>query len=169
MRVSDGRKDSLKSKRRKRLIFFLWLLVFAVAAMIFCFSAQDGEDSMQTSGGIVAYLLRLVIPGFDGMTYREKMAIYNKLQYLVRKAAHFTEFAMLGASLRLLLHALALRWPTLIAWSVGTLYACTDEWHQMIIGTRTASWWDVALDSAGVLTAVLLTALWLHRRGKRRT
>lgn len=138
--------------------------------MIFYFSAQGGEDSMQTSGGIVTALLRLFIPGFSGMNAREKLAIYERLQYFVRKAAHFTEFAMLGASLRLLLHALGLRWPIPLAWAAGTLYACTDEWHQMIVGTRTASWWDVALDSAGVLTAVLLTTLllWLRMRRKYR-
>ena len=152
------------------MIRFLWLLVIAVAVMIFYFSTQGGEESMQTSGGIVTSLLRLFIPDFDRMSFREKKAIYTQLQYLVRKGAHFTEFAMLGASLRLLLHALGVRWPVLIAWAAGTLYACTDEWHQMIIGTRTASWRDVALDSAGVLTAVLVTTLllWLHRRRKQR-
>ncbi len=154
---------------KKRVICFLWLLVIAVAAMIFYFSTEAGEISLQTSGGVVTFLLRLFVPDFDGMTYREKKVIFDQLQYLVRKAAHFTEFAMLGASLRLLFHALGLRWPILCAWAAGTLYACSDEWHQMIIGTRTASWWDVALDSVGVFIAVLLTTLWLYRRKRKET
>ncbi len=76
---------------------------------------------------------------------------------------------MLGASLLLLFHALRLRWPVLCAWIAGTLYACTDELHQVFVSGRAGMWQDVCIDSSGVLTAVLLTALWLHRRGKRRT
>ncbi len=156
--------------KRKWLIRFLWLLVFAVAAMIFYFSAQNGDDSMKTSSGIVAFLLRLTVPGFEGMTGPEKREIFRRVQYLVRKAAHFTEFAMLGASLRLLFHALSLRRPALWAWIIGSLYACTDELHQLLIGTRSPMWQDVCIDSAGVLTAVILISLRLRAKagGRRR-
>ena len=154
--------------KKKWLIRFLWLLVFAVAVMIFCFSAQDGEDSMRTSGGIVTFLLRLAVPDLDGMTGPERRAIYQQVQYMVRKAAHFTEFAMLGASLRLLFHALRLRRPVLWAWIISTLYACTDELHQMLVGTRSPMWRDVCIDSAGALTAAVLVSLWLYAKGRRR-
>ena len=82
--------------KKKWVIRFLWLLVLAVAAMIFYFSAQEGEDSMRTSSGFIAFLLRLLAPGYDGMTAHEKRALIKQLQYIVRKAAHFTEFAVLG-------------------------------------------------------------------------
>ena len=154
--------------KKKWLVALLWLQVIAVAAMIFWFSAQDGETSMETSGGIVDFLLHLLVPDFDGRTYEEKAAIIDQFQFFMRKAAHFTEFAVLGESLRLLFHALCLRRPMLWAWVTGTLYACTDELHQMLGGTRTASWEDVCIDSAGVLTAVLVTTLWLWLREKRR-
>ena len=136
--------------------------------MIFWFSAQDGETSMETSGGIVDFLLHLLFPGFDGMAYEEKAAILDQCQFWVRKAAHFTEFALLGYSLRLLFHALCLRRPTLWAWVTGTLYACTDELHQLLGGSRTGSWRDVAIDSAGVFTGALAVALVLYLRRKRR-
>ena len=157
--------------KQKRLILFSWALVFAVAVMIFWFSSQNGEDSMRTSGGVVALILRLFVPGFDAMTYRERMAFYERLQYLVRKGAHFTEFAMLGASLRLLFHVLVLRRPMLWAWVFGALYACTDELHQLILGTRTAGWTDVCIDSAGGLTGTLAVTLllWLCGQKRRRT
>lgn len=154
--------------RRKRLIAFLWLLVIAVAAMIFYFSSENSEESMQTSTGLTVFVLRLVIPGYDGLSAKEKGAILQQVAHFVRKAAHFTEFAMLGASLRLLFHALALRRPVLIAWGAGTLYACTDEVHQMFVDGRGAMWQDVCIDSAGVLAAVLLVTLWLRWRAKRK-
>lgn len=166
--MSDGRKVFLKSKGRKWLIFFLWLLVIAVAVMIFCFSAQDAELSAQTSTGLAVFVLRLFVPGFDAMTAKEQWVYFDQLLLFVRKAAHFTEFAMLGASLRLLFHALALRRPALIAWVAGTLYACTDELHQMFVDGRGPMWQDVCIDSAGVMIAVLLVTLWLRRHGIRK-
>ena len=158
----------MKAAKRKWLIVYLWAQVIAVAAMIFFFSAQDGEDSMQASGGVVDFLIRLLVPDFDGMAEGDRLAIYGRLQFLVRKAAHFTEFAMLGASLRLLFHALCLRRPSLRAWITGTLYACSDELHQMLTGARSAMWQDVCIDSAGVLAAVLLVMLGLRMRERKR-
>ena len=158
----------MKLKRRKRLIAFLWLLVIAVAAMIFFFSSQTGKESAQTSTGLAVFVMRLFVPGFDGLSAAEKAVYFDRLVYVVRKTAHFTEFAMLGASLRLLVHALGVRKPILIAWAAGTLYACTDELHQMFVDGRGAMWQDVCIDSAGVLTAVLLVTLWLRWREKRK-
>ena len=157
----------MESKKRKWLVRFLWLLVLAVAAMIFYFSSQNGEESARTSTGLAVFVLRLFVPGFDGMSAAEKAAYFDRLLIYMRKGAHFTEFAMLGASLRLLFHALALRRPTWIAWAVGTLYACTDELHQMFVDGRGPMLQDVCIDSAGVLIAALLTALCLHWRAKR--
>ncbi len=154
--------------KKKWVICFLWLLVTAVAAMIFWFSSQNGEDSLNTSGGIVTSLLRLFVPGFEDMTIKEKTAIYKQIHYLVRKGAHFTEFAMLGVSLLLLFRALDLRCPILCAWVVGTLYACTDELHQMLVDSRAAMWQDVCIDSAGVLAGVLLVTLLLFLRRRKR-
>jgi VanZ family protein len=152
--------------KRRRLLLFLWLLVIAVAAMIFWFSSQDGMQSSQTSGGFTAFLLRLLYPGFDAMPVHEKAALFVRSQYFVRKAAHFTEFAMLGASARLLFHGLRLRRTGLWAWTAGTLYACTDELHQMFVSARAAMIQDVALDSFGVLAGAAAAWLFLLLRAR---
>ena len=69
---------------------------------------------------------------------------------LLRKSAHFAEYAVLGA---LLLRALDLRVAALTA---GIAYAISDEIHQYFVPGRYASAWDVLLDSGGVLLGVLL-------------
>ena len=156
--------------KKKWVIRLLWLLVLAVAAIIFWFSSQNGEDSTNTSSGFISFLLRLLVPGFEDKTNKEKKLILSQLHFYVRKGAHFTEYAMLGASLRLLFHVLNLRRPILWAWIAGTLYACTDELHQMRVDSRIAMWQDVGIDSAGVLVGALLVTLWLwHRRKRKRT
>jgi VanZ family protein len=72
---------------------------------------------------------------------------------LLRKAAHMTEYAILGA---LLLRALDRVVPAFV---IGTLYAVTDEIHQHFVRGRYASPVDVLIDAAGVAIGIYF----LHR------
>jgi VanZ family protein len=69
---------------------------------------------------------------------------------VLRKCAHATEYAILGA---LLLRALG---RELAAFATGVAYAATDEIHQHFVGGRHGSPYDVAIDAFGVLVGVLL-------------
>lgn len=81
---------------------------------------------------------------------------------VVRKLAHFTEFCVLGALLRLRLRSAEERpWPPLLA---GLLAALTDETIQYFTA-RTSLVFDVWLDFAGAAAGVLL--IWAIERGKR--
>ncbi|TML59321.1 MAG: VanZ family protein [Actinobacteria bacterium] len=74
---------------------------------------------------------------------------------ILRKGAHLTEYAVLGA---LLYRALG-REP--LALAVGIAYAATDELHQHFVHGRHASPVDVAIDAVGVAAGMLL---WLRLR-----
>jgi hypothetical protein len=63
---------------------------------------------------------------------------------LLRKGAHMTEYAILGA---LLVRALGRKTPAL---AIGIAYAATDELHQHFIRGRHASPLDVLIDAVGV-------------------
>ena len=76
---------------------------------------------------------------------------------LLRKAAHMTEYAILGA---LLLRALGRELPALL---VGVAYAMSDEIHQHFVEGRHASALDVALDSLGVAVGISLLRIWQTR------
>ena len=160
-----GRMDCLN---RRKILLILWLLVLSIAAMIFLFSAQDGVSSTHTSDGFVYALLRFFHPDYDGLSSAAQRALYASFQFYVRKGAHFTEFALLGAALRMLTRALKARRPGPLSWCAGTLYACTDELHQMLVGTRSAMWQDVCIDSAGVLLGVAAAAAVLALRARKR-
>ncbi len=71
---------------------------------------------------------------------------------VLRKLAHFAEFAVLGA---LLMRAVDRLWLAVV---VGSLYAMTDELHQAFVDGRVASPLDWTIDTAGVLAGVLLYA-----------
>ena len=74
---------------------------------------------------------------------------------ILRKGAHLTEYAVLGA---LLYRALG-REP--LALAVGLAYAATDELHQHFVHGRHASPVDVAIDAVGVAAGMLV---WLRLR-----
>jgi VanZ family protein len=69
---------------------------------------------------------------------------------LLRKGAHLTEYAILGA---LLLRALGRGTPALAA---GIAYAATDELHQHFVRGRHASPLDVLIDAVGVAVGILV-------------
>jgi len=75
---------------------------------------------------------------------------------LLRKGAHFTEYAILGA---FLLRALGRDW---VAVAAGVGYAASDELHQHFVPGRHGSPFDVAVDAIGVTLGV-----YLYRRLQR--
>ncbi len=68
---------------------------------------------------------------------------------VLRKIAHFCEYAVLG-----LLLVRAVRREA-VAFALGVLFAASDEVHQHFVAGRHAAVRDVAIDAAGVLAGVL--------------
>jgi VanZ family protein len=73
---------------------------------------------------------------------------------LIRKLAHFSEFAMLGMLLSWLFGMLQknLLWPFVL----GFFTASMDETIQRFVPNRGPSVWDVLLDTSGVLVGMLV-------------
>src|SRR5262249_7977466 len=67
---------------------------------------------------------------------------------LLRKCAHLTEYAILGA---LLTRATGSR---VAAFVLAVAYAGTDEWHQTFVRGRHGSPVDVGIDAIGVLVGL---------------
>jgi len=77
---------------------------------------------------------------------------------LLRKIAHFTEFACLGVCLRWfwgMLEAKRLK-PFLYALGCAFVAACIDEIIQMFVPLRGPGIRDVLIDTAGSLTGILI-------------
>jgi VanZ family protein len=72
---------------------------------------------------------------------------------VLRKIAHVSEYAMLGA---LLVRALEHEVP---AFAVGVAYAVTDEVHQHFVRGRHASPIDVAIDAGGIALGIVAYGL----------
>ena len=84
---------------------------------------------------------------------------------LVRKLAHFTEFACLGALFTWLYGMLSK--PMLLALPCGFLVACMDETIQRFVPDRGPAFRDVLIDTAGVLAGIGLLFLGYTIRKRR--
>jgi VanZ family protein len=121
-----------------------WIPVLVWGAVIFTLSTS--AFSAVNTSRIIDPMLRWLIPGISA-------ASVDVVHMLVRKAAHFTEYGIL---FWLLIRGPMAQRPYL-ALMLCVVYALTDEGHQVFVPGRTASLYDVALDSSGALFSHFLT------------
>ena len=137
-------------KDRKRIAEVLIVLNLA---FIWGNSLVSGTDSGHLSGSILAWLNALLGLG------PESAAL---LHLLIRKVAHFTEFACLGALLcwrwRLSARKLPVLYPALLGMAAGLV----DETIQLFTPDRGPSLTDVWIDTSGAAAGILLLLLWHH-------
>ena len=148
------------TKRRKNYIVISWILVLACMIVIFCLSAQNGEESSELSGSFVMSILNWM-----GITISEA---------LLRTFAHMLEF--MGLAL-LLFNAIYATWEnkltSVFAFSGTVLYAITDEIHQIFVPDRAFQLSDILVDSTGALIGfiasfvILKLVLYVMKRGNK--
>ena len=149
------------------------ILTVAVMIMIFCFSMENAENSDKRSGNISIQIITVFHPDYGQMDAGNQQTIYDRVQHIVRKCAHFTEYMMLGFLLRLCLESWIghrirrTRFAGLAGFIAGAAYACTDEWHQLSIDGRSGQWTDVLVDSCGVLFGVTLGSLLIRSLSRK--
>lgn len=143
-------------KKRKALCC---VLIALNLALIWGNSTLPGGVSMELSDGFLA-LLSQGLPA---------LAVIGSI--LIRKLAHFSEFACLGLLLGWLLSPeggfRGFAAPALL----GTLAACVDETIQRFVPGRESSLIDVWIDISGVCAGILLLRLGyccIRRRKERK-
>ncbi len=147
-------------KRKIRALLVGLMLVF-----IWGNSLLPGSASSQESE-CVRQLLAPLLAGIQrGLA---ALDIHVGQQFLVRKMAHFGEYAMLGFWMGLLLERESGGTRLLRAEGLCILAAGVDELLQCFAVNRGPGLRDVALDAVGAMTGVLLASAFLcfqrHRR-----
>lgn len=140
-----------------------WLPPIAWAAVIFSASGDSGsnEHTSRFLGPLFHWLLPTLSP-----------AAVADMVFAVRKAAHVTEYALLGLLIwracrqpvRNDPRAWSWRQARLAGW-LTVLYAGTDEFHQLFVPSREARVQDVAIDACGAAAGLLL--LWAVGRWRK--
>lgn len=128
-----------------RLAFNGWIPAILWMAALFILST--GYFSAANTSKIIEPILRWTFPGAS-------LATIALMHNLIRKAAHFTDYAILFWLL--VRGPLEKRPYTALACCV--IYAFLDEGHQIFAVGRGPSLYDVALDSSGALFSRFLNA-----------
>ena len=142
----------------------LWRYGPLAAWACFVLFASSASFSASNTSRIIRPLLLWLFPEIS-----EASLAYAHL--LVRKAAHFLEYAVLA-----LLAARAFRtshgeklrrlwW--LAAFALVACVALVDEYHQSFLPSRTGTIYDSLLDAAGGASALACAALWLSRKRRK--
>ena len=137
--------DSIRQAETSEEKWMQWLPVVFWITILFIFSTSI-FTAAQTSR-IIEPILRWFLPGASAATI-------GLMHMMIRKAAHFTNYGIL--------FWLLIRGPLYgrpyTALALCVCYAFLDEGHQIFVPGRTASLYDVALDSSGALFCRFLHA-----------
>jgi VanZ family protein len=77
---------------------------------------------------------------------------------VLRKLAHFTEYAVLTALWWRALRGFGAQRPLATAMAISLGYAVTDEFHQTFVDGRNGTPVDVLIDAAGIATAAAVVS-----------
>ena len=145
----------------ERLIRY-WLPVALMLTLMFLFSTDffSGENTKR----IIEWVMRLFWKDESAPDIKET-------NFLIRKFAHFFEYAVLASLLFRAFRADSrVRWR--LSWATAALgvvvsWSLLDEFHQTFTKTRGGSIYDSMLDSSGGLFALLVIAIVSHLRQRR--
>ena len=138
----------------RRKIFLILTLLWMV--VIFCFSARNADLSTEDSYRVGMLVGDIVVPGFKTWPEADRIAFAATIDHPVRKTAHATEYAILAMLTCGAMMPASLGKTFLCSWLIATIYACTDEFHQLFVPGRSGQVSDVCIDSLGAMAGLLL-------------
>ena len=148
----EGAQPSIRRRVWRYGPLLLWLAFISLAS--------TGEFSAANTSQIVRPILLWLFPNISE-------ARLAAIHFLTRKAAHFSEYAVLGFLARRAFIASAHAFIQEHWFQLGVLlvviYALLDEFHQSFVPSRSASIYDSAIDVAGGLTVLVICRLYSQR------
>ena len=142
-------------RRTNKRVGLCLVLIGLNLALIWGNSLISGETSGEMSGTVMEFILKLLhLPA----------SAAEPLHYLIRKAAHFSEFACLAMELTWLCGMLGEKKAHLAVLPVagGMFAALVDESIQMLTPGRGPSLTDVWIDTSGAVMGMMIVFLGYH-------
>lgn len=135
----------------KKIKYFIPALIWMI--FIFIMSHTNGNDSSNQSNFIAEIILKIIDIDLDTLTF------------LIRKAAHMSEYAIL---LLLIYYGLnktiTYKYNLSISLLTTFIYACSDEFHQLFIPGRSGQFKDILIDTSGGIIMLIIIYLWQKRK-----
>ena len=143
--MSSAPSHSGPGRLSRYLPLLIWLVVISLAS--------SDEFSASNTSRIIGPLVLWLFPNTSADTLAT-------IHFMVRKLAHLSEYAVLGVlaarGFRGSTHPTLRRHWFLAAFLLVAIYSLLDEFHQIFVPSRTASFTDSLIDMTGGLAALLV-------------
>ncbi len=155
-------KQEIKKNNSDRLLLIARIIciiaIIGWMGVIFAFSAQSSFESQGASDQVMM-LLEKVIYFFTGKQLSMSVSPenYQFVEIFVRKLAHMFIFFILCISSMLFMFTFKIgMWKRIfISMAFCFTYACIDEYHQMYVDGRGASFIDSLIDTSGAAIGII--------------
>lgn len=132
----------MQPEKNKIKTVISWILVLICMAVIFWLSSRTADESSQQSG----FFLQWLIDKFGDNFFTD---------FVVRKTAHFLEFTGLCLLFNIALWQTKQRKMPVLSVIFTSLYAATDEIHQLFVEGRSCQFTDWLLDTSGAVAGTI--------------
>lgn len=142
-----------------KLKYISWIPAIIIMGIIFYFSSKEAEVSDDSSLTIADKILTVYETISEAPFLDETREIkLDHINLIVRKMAHFIEYAVLAIAIAFHLWVWKKDGMILFILTIGLSagYATTDEFHQRYISGRSGQIADILLDTAGAIAGFLL-------------
>lgn len=148
----------IKSITIKQIIYAILIVIWM--AVVFSFSNEPAVKSSKTSDGLTDKVIEVITKKDPE---KKKKINRSTIETIVRKSAHFMLYTIGGFLIAGLVATTNVGTKKLFIYAVlfTTLYACTDEIHQIFVEGRSCELRDILIDGVG---AMLGTGLFLFCR-----
>jgi len=160
---------------KKGLFIFIGLItIYCFMKLIYNLSAQNGSESSSLSNNLYLFLRQFdflneilykwdqfVIKVLNKLNLEELYPLifstYTNWNFIIRKWAHFGIYMGLGIlSMGVFTYAFNFYKAFIITFYCGSLFAFTDEIHQLFVDGRNAQINDLGIDILGLVTGMTL-------------
>lgn len=160
---------------KKGLFIFIGLItIYCFMKLIYNLSAQNGSQSSSLSNNLYLFLRQFdflneilykwdqfVIKVLNKLNLEELYPLifstYTNWNFIIRKWAHFGIYMGLGIlSMGVFTYAFNFYKAFIITFYCGSLFAFTDEIHQLFVDGRNAQINDLGIDILGLVTGMTL-------------
>lgn len=144
----------------KRIIYLILIILQLI--VIFNFSKENGKGSSSRSHRFINNIVNVYKSVTKSKLDNKK--IIEKIEYPIRKCAHFTLYFILGIFVLLFFLTFDIKRRYLISIIFVYIAACLDEVHQLFVPGRSGKVLDTFVDLIGALTSMFI--IYLIRRKK---
>lgn len=150
-------KKNIATKICSIILIAVWICVISG------FSGEDSKSSNNTSSKVTEIILDKTVSDFSDMPEHEQKELVKKTNPVVRKAAHFTEYAILGFLISMFFVFSGTRGlkPVIYTAAFCLIFSSADEIHQSFVPGRSCQFTDILIDTLGGALGAFLVFLFL--------